>query len=1327
MVCPEGTLVQHFVAGRLDDGLVALFEAHIEQCEECFLRLAAAASEVSQQARAATQGSTRGGGRAERCIAGSLANDPHDAAAALLSRGERKKIGAYIVTGVLGMGGMGIVYRARHEDTGCEVALKTVKMPWLASSLAMLRQEIDFLREAKHPRIVAIVDFDLHADEPWYAMELFEGHTLREYNQRSWASPAGAPGAEGSARALAAGGRLVDTLRLFERLCEPVDFVHRGGLVHCDIKPSNVFLRSDTEPVLMDFGLASRARGTVGREALVVTGRLRGSLPYVAPEIIRGRIPDTRADLYALGCMLYESVVGTPPFASASGVEIIDMHLRRPPVPASQLAASVPPELDALLLRLLAKNPYERFGHASALGAVLGGMADALSPAPTPRRAARPSAQPTMLFRPPLVGRDRELAIVEAGLHRARHGASGALFLVSGQSGIGKTFFTAEVGQRAALAGMQVITGECLPLVLGAEAPADAGRWPLQGFHRFFEGLRERCHELGQTEIDRLFGDRLPVLASSLPVLRHLCVDVGPLEPPAPLPAAAARERIVAAVVDTLVSYASRGPTLVAIDDLHWADDLTLAVLDRLDPASLEQVPLVIVANYRSEEAGEAVRRLANEPGNRVLQLGRLAAAELRALVGGMLSMNTPPEPLVEFIDAHSEGIPFFAAEYLRSLVAAGGLVYAGGTWSTLAAKLEEFSASPRTELPRTLQDLIRGRLGRLATEAVSLLEAGAVIGRRFSVSLLGRMLGEPSERWTPLLEAAVALQVTNSEDFETYTFLHDKIREALYSGLAEPRRMELHLAAARALEQSGSVPDEYGPIAHHFRQAGDVLRALEYLEKAGEHALAIAANADADRFFGEALEIEATLPERQPPLRRARWLRQRGDALGGLGRMTDSAAALEASAALLGTPFPRSTPRFAARLAREIATQLWHRLRRSTNAPLQGEMAETHLEVMRVFERMHEVSYYLGRDADLVLSTTVSLNSSERVGVTPSRAIAYSNAAMLAGVLPVPALADHYFRLAAAAVRAAPDVSAESWMLEMEGSYRVWQGRRQDALRAMERAIELARQGGHARRCDEAECVLIGLDVLAGFHARALARADVVSCSASKRKDIQVQVWLTLDKAEVLLVRGELTAALAQVESAQALLGHLGRPEHIWATGLKVYILHRLGEEPAARAGLQRGLALILSGQPVHGTCLGAYDRLAETAVELCSRERASFGVRASLRQAQRLCSILDRVAAVFPISRPAAMLHRGMLDLFLGRRPKLEVIERWRRAIELAQTLTLPYQELRLRKAILARSPPGPDLQRERERVMALAAELELGADAPSSELCARAQSAA
>jgi serine/threonine protein kinase len=1293
MICPEGTLVQQFISGRLNDSRLGLFEAHIDQCGECFLRVAVAAGEASDEARALLRGVTKTGSQLERCLAAAfLAQASGDEQASLQNpEPPRKRIGPYLITGFLGAGGMGIVYRAEHELLRQEVALKTVKMPLQAAALMMLRQEIEFLREARHPSIVSIVDFDFMADEPWYAMELFDGPTLKDLNARLLVDLEAAGQSKQQ--------RLADVLRLFSRLCDPVDFIHRAGMLHCDLKPSNVFLRSGTAPVLMDFGLAARVRGTVGREALVVTGALRGSLPYMSPEMILGHIPDTRADLYALGCMLYESVVGAPPFTSASAVDLIDMHLRKPPVPASQVASGIPPELDALLLRLLAKNPHERFGHASALGDVLGALATQCAGEPWSSNRLSTPAQATTLFRPPMVGRDDELATIWGSLEKAQSAGSGALFLVSGQSGIGKTFFTTEVAQRAALAGIQVVTGECLPLVLTADAPADAGTQPLQGFRRLFEGLRERCHEQGPTEVERLFGDRFAALSNTLPFLRHLANGSTTYAPPPPLPAAAARERIVSAVVDTLVAYVHGEPLLLAIDDLHWADDLTLAVLDRLDSAILQKLPLIIIANYRSEEAVDAIRQLASRSQNREVNLERLEGAQIRALVGGMLSMSTPPESLLAYIDAYAEGIPFFAAEYLRSLVAAGALVYAGGTWSAYTNKLDEFFVSRGGQLPRTLQDLIRGRLGRLTKDSLAILEAAAVLGRRFSVPLLRRMLEKMPVEWQPLLDEAAAMQVASREGSENYSFLHDKIREVLYSGLSAQRRTDLHLAAARAIEGGSSTgADEHGSLAHHFRQGGDAMRALHYLEQAGEHALAIAASADAAKFFAEALEVEATLPTRQPALRRARWLRQRGDALGGLGRMADSATALKASAALLRRPFPISTHGFIGTLTREVLTQFWHRVRRPPRKELAGEAAQINTEVMRVFERMHEVSFYLGRDADLVLSTTVSLNSAERIEATPSLAIAYSNAAMLAGIVPVRPLADHYFRLAAAAIRAAPDLTAESWVLAMEGAYRLWQGKRFEAMVCLERAIDLARRGGAFRRSDEAECLIVSLDVLAGFHAPGFTRAARIDQSAQKRNDRQIQVWLALYRAEAHLVLNGIDAALAELSTIQPLLPSLTRPEQIWAAGVEAYIRLRRGDRSQANECVDRGISLILAGQPVHSSCLGAYDRIAETAVELFRDERGSSSARTTLARADRACSIVERVAKVFAIIRPASILHRGFLDLLRGGRTSSVVVEKWRSAAQLSRDMCLPYQELRLLSTILAHTSPHRDSEKQR-----------------------------
>jgi serine/threonine protein kinase len=140
------------------------------------------------------------------------------------------------------------------------------------------------------------------------------------------------------ALAPAAAGKLDEVLLLFGRMCAPLSFVHRAGIVHCDLKPSNVFVRNDDQPVLVDFGLMSRAGGAIGRETLEVGG-LRGTLPYLAPELIRGQIPDARADIYAFGCMLYESLTGRPPFTATTSHDLLQAHLYN--VPTRSTSCSV--------------------------------------------------------------------------------------------------------------------------------------------------------------------------------------------------------------------------------------------------------------------------------------------------------------------------------------------------------------------------------------------------------------------------------------------------------------------------------------------------------------------------------------------------------------------------------------------------------------------------------------------------------------------------------------------------------------------------------------------------------------------------------------------------------------------------------------------------------------------------------------------------------------------------------------------------------------------------------------------------------------------------
>src|SRR5262245_45957774 len=288
----------------------------------------------------------------------------------------------------IGRGGMGIVYEAERISDGQRVAVKTVAVN-SAGLLGAIRVEIAALKAIRHPGVIRILEDGLGEGAPWYSMEILDGRSLAQVIRETWrgsrsepaetrttsgaevtATPIASPPSNNGApvnppqrpdepRGPAAAGKLREMLLLFRRLCEPLAFIHGKGVVHRDLKPENVFIRPDGDTVLMDFGLVSYATGGIDREVLTSAPTGFGTVAYVSPEQIRGQPIDARADLYSLGCMLYEAVTGRPPFHGHEQKRIVDRHLGEPPTPASELVSGVPEPLDKLMLRLLAKSPED--------------------------------------------------------------------------------------------------------------------------------------------------------------------------------------------------------------------------------------------------------------------------------------------------------------------------------------------------------------------------------------------------------------------------------------------------------------------------------------------------------------------------------------------------------------------------------------------------------------------------------------------------------------------------------------------------------------------------------------------------------------------------------------------------------------------------------------------------------------------------------------------------------------------------------------------------------------------------------------------------------
>jgi tetratricopeptide (TPR) repeat protein len=1244
-------------AGELSDDELEVVEEHVDGCDTCrrlvrdVLRAGDEAADVAADTTPASRRPVTISHTSSRTQVMALAASRRGAEirSAWLAA-PPAQLGPYRILGRLGSGGMGVVYRAQHVDTGLEAAVKTVLVPY-GSELAGLRSEIHSLARLRHPGIVRVLGEGVYRGLPWYAMELLKGRTLADF-----ASELG----RADDRAVAAGGRLADVTALARRLCAPLAFLHGRGIVHRDLKPSNVFIRDDGTPVVMDFGLVARFEGAVGREVIEVAGAVSGTAAYMSPEQATGQFVDARSDLYALGCILYELVVGRPPFWAASSTAIIAQHVGAAPVPPSERVAGVPPALDRLILRLLAKEPAARIGHADDVEVALAEIDGAALPAAAAARG--------YLYRPQLAGREGVLDALAARLAAARDGR-GSFVLIGGESGLGKTYLAATVCREATLRGMRVITGECLPL---ATLAADVRGAPLHPLRRLFEALADLCRERGRAGTEALLGARGPILAAYEPALGQL-PGQSELPPPRPVPAEAERARLLAALTGTLAALADDRPLLLVVDDLQWADELSLSFLTSLDGRYLGARPLVVLGTYRSEEVGESLRALVESRAAHGVRLAHLDEATVARVVGDMLAIPDPPAAFIGVLARRSGGNPFFVAELLRTAVAERLLFRERGTWRVSAGELPAatqvmYEALP---LPTSLRDLIGRRLGMLSERSRRLVEVAAVVGREVAGALLAEVGGAAADEVLDALEELLARQVLDEAAPGHFRFVHDKLREIAYAGIAPERRRALHRGAARALEAAGDPAQMSSELAHHFTEAGDVRKAIHYLEAAGAQAARSFANQETINFLTRALALDAGSPEPVPALRRAAWERAVGSAYLGLGRALDGDGHLLRAAALLGWGVPGSRLGLVAGAAGAALRQLGHRVRRPRHERLAPGRRAALLEAARTYDVLMPVSYFAnGQLARILFAGLMNLNLAERLGPSPELARAYATAHVSAGLIPWPRLAAAYWRRAEEVLDEVGDPDVQSWAYVLGGSHACGAAAFATALGLSERAEALARQMGYPRRIEEAVGVRGNALMLSGrFEAARDTSLQVLE--SGLRGDPQTQVWGLDGSAQACLRLGEHRRALELAEQAVALLGHdLGRPERIFAHGVLALAALRSGDAGRARAEAESSARAIAAGTPIAFYCIPTYSFVAEVFLELWAAGDASLAAAA-----RRSCRDVVRSARVFPVHGPSAGLLWGR---YLARAGDGGGARRaWRRGLEAARRLGMSYEE--------------------------------------------------
>jgi tetratricopeptide (TPR) repeat protein len=1165
---------------------------------------------------------------------------------------------------------MGVVHRARHRETGELVALKTVVVQ-RAEAFAALRREITALMRMDHPGVVRVIAEGLSAGWPWYAMEMLVGETLEDAMLRP--------------RSLA------QTLTLAARIASVLDHVHQAGVVHRDLKPSNVFLRASEVPVLTDFGLAARFDGGHAREVLDTGGGAVGTPLYIAPEQIQGALTDARADLYSLGCILYEMITGAPPF-KGDGVGVIGAHLFAAPVPPSRRCAGVPLELDELVLGLLQKSPRDRIAYA---GDVVAGLRRLGAEVPVPEGSS-------YLYRAEISGRADALAWVNARVKTLRSGAGSRAF-ITGESGVGKTRLALEVVQAARNSGVRVIECTCAGAPLASRGPSSSPL--LHGFQAALLEVADLCRQGGPDEAVRLLGSHAALLAGFEPALRDLPgVRYDAL---VPLDADAAMRRIQRAMGQTLRALSARRPLLLILDDLQWADALTLAVIDAFDVELAGHGRVMVLGAFRASEAPAQLSRMASEATASVMALDHLDASAVRAMTADMLATDDPPAELVGFLVTESEGNAFFVVEYLRTVVEAGLLRRTPGRGWTFRTSADRGAlVLGGLGVPKPLRRVLEGRVKRLGDRDRAVLARAAVLGRDFPLDVLGRMARLKDAEGA--LQPLYARQIIEPYGVAGARFSHDKLREHVYGELTAEERRGLHRDAAAALEASldeVALALRSADLADHWERAGEPSRALGYLVRAGERSLAGGAAVDAVGRLERARSFAMAQGGSTPRDDLAHIERLLGEArlhLGDIPGMIEACGAALAGLSRPGGPVEdsRSDAPFAAQFAGlALAEALQLRGLRAA-LPAHGQERARIVDATRAAARLSEGYFFQQQPARAVWAALAAARAAARLGPSGELARAHATLAVVCSFVPLRALSEEYLASAGAAAEQSADPIAASVVEVYGGLIALGNGSLDLAAERLARGEGIARAHHDHRRAREAMALLGNVDYWRGEPRAALARYEALAEASRAGGDDQSHAWALSGIAGCWMMLGRDAEAVALFRDAAVLKSErLARSEPLAHGNIAEAYLH-LGRVDEALAWADAHYTRFRHDAPTGFQGIYGWSGTFDAFAAGCTRAaRGGHVWRRRFAQAVDCARQVASHARLFPVGRAAAARSAGVLLRLAGAASLAEAAFARSRAEAVA--VGARAEEARACAELLTVCAPGP--RREAARVQA------------------------
>ncbi|MGH9842543.1 MAG: protein kinase domain-containing protein [Blastocatellia bacterium] len=763
----------------------------------------------------------------------------------LLTDSSPRTINQYRIVSLLGKGGMGEVWLAEDTRLKRKVALKLLPAEFTndAERLRRFEQEALAISALNHPNIITIHEIGESDAGRFIVMELVAGRTLRAIA----AEPVVAPD-DLIASLIAWGSQLAKALHA----------AHTAGITHRDIKPENIMVRDDGYVKVLDFGLA---RLTAHREDVAQAdslsgtqpGMLLGTVKYMSPEQARGEKVTSAADIFALGIVLYELATGAHPFNSATLLGTLQQITSETPIAPARLNPGLPAALNALILRMLAKEASTRPPAAEverALAELTGHRGS--GPLDRPAKPALPRHT---------VGREKERAELRSGFASALNGR-GSLLCVAGEPGIGKTTLVEDfLAELAAEGQCTIARGRCSERLAGTEAYLPL----LEALESLLQGGSNPAIARVLKQIAPTWYAQVAPLSGSDEESARLLAEVK----------AASQERMKRELASFLSAVAQAQPLVLFFDDLHWADVSTIDLLNFL-AGKFDTMHVLIVTTYRPSDM-----LLSKHPFLQIkpdlqargvcreLLLGFLQETEIAEYLALEFPGNRFPIEFPQLIHAKTEGSPLFMADLVRYLRYRGVIANTSGAW-VLAQTLPDIEH----ELPESVRGMIERKIAQLGEEDRKLLTAASVQGFEFDSAVVAQVLSleadEVEERLETLERVFAFVKLTSETEFPNhaltlrYRFIHILYQSALYASLRATRKATLSREVAQTLEgfygeKRASVANE---LAALYEAGREFAQAADYFRLAAEQAGRVFATQEAVTLARRGLALLPALPE---------------------------------------------------------------------------------------------------------------------------------------------------------------------------------------------------------------------------------------------------------------------------------------------------------------------------------------------------------------------------------------------------------------------------------------------------------------------------------